>query len=400
MYVGQRDSDAHAKHPYVSPEVVTLWEQTAKDLESMGAEVVYIDFPLITNYENDSSSGEANNVDGRPANWNLLERGILIAQAWDAFLVDNKDPNIKCLADIKDPAMLFPKPPDYKPDRFLEVRNWIDYPGLPKMVQDGSIQDIQGMEQALKALEAQRKRDLEDWMDHNGLDVVAFPAQGDVGLADLEFNIDSTTHSLQVGVKYSNGNRAIRHLGVPTVSVPMGVMREKKMPVNITFAGKAYEDTKLLEYAYAFEQATKRRMPPPFTPELPTDLIRRAFHWSHDNKPIIKSITAVVKAPLTANDELSWSLRGTLHEPSSKFTVQVYVDGEEMYSECVDKVEWAVSLQHQVKRPEVLGWDLKPLAKRDVMVIVVVKRQRSLEETKREASVLWVPIEKAGEVSV
>jgi hypothetical protein len=180
----------------------------------------------------------------------------------------------------------------------------------------------------------------------------------------------------------------------------MGVMNEKKMPVNITFAGKAYEDMKLLEYAYAFEQATKRRVPPPLTPELPTDLIRRAFHWSHDNKPIIKSITAVVKSPLTANDELSWSLRGNLHELSSEFTVQVYVDGEEMYSECVDKVEWAVSLQHQVKRPEVLGWDLKPLAKREIMVIVVVKRQVSLEETKREARALWVPIEKAGEVSV
>lgn len=403
MYVGQKDSDPYAKHPYVSPEVVALWEQTARSLESLGAKVIYTDFPLITNYENDSVSGEANNVDGRPANWNLLERGILIAQAWNAFLVENDDPNIKCLADIKDPAMLFPKPPDYKPDQFLEVRNWIDYPGLPKMVQDGSIHDIQGMEQALKALEAQRKRDLEDWMDKNDLDVVAFPAQGDAGLADLEFNIDSTMHSLQNGVKYSNGNRAIRHLGVPTVSVPMGVMSEKKMPVNITFAGKAYQDTKLLEYAYAFEHATKKRVPPPLTPALPTDVIAHAFPLPPDDKPIIKSVTAVAKpvdASTYADNELSLTVHGTLHEPASENLVQVFVDGYAAYTAMVENAEWKFWTAHPVKRPEVLGWDLKPLPKRDLMVIVVVKRRVGDEVIKKDAKLLWVPVDKAAEVTV
>ena len=44
----------------------------------------------------------------------------------------------------------------------------------------------------------------------------------------MEFEYESTKHSLTNGVKYSNGNRAIRHLGVPTVSVPMGMMEKKK----------------------------------------------------------------------------------------------------------------------------------------------------------------------------
>ncbi|KAH6877667.1 amidase signature domain-containing protein [Alternaria rosae] len=399
MYIGQKDSDPHAKHPYVSPEVVAIWQQAAENIKSMGAEIVYTDFPLITNYENDSVSGEANNVDGRPANWNLLERGILIAQAWDAFLVENDDPKIKCLADIKDPAMLFPKPPDYKPDRFLEVRNWIDYPGLPKMVQDGSIHDIQGMEQALKALEAQRKRDLEDWMDKNGLDVVAFPAQGDVGLADLEFDIDSTTHSLQNGVKYSNGNRAIRHLGVPTVSVPMGVMSDKNMPVNITFAGKAYEDTKLLEYAYAFEQSTKRRIPPPLTPALPTDIIRKAFYRPPENKPLIESVAAVSNAILGLTVQVSMVAHSGFDHPSPATSLEVFVDGEAIFHENANKLEWNVSFADKAQRPEVLGWDLKPLQKRDIMVIVVVKRQLNGEGLQREARVLWVPVDEPDGVS-
>ena len=34
------------------------------------------------------------------------------------------------------------------------------------------------------------------------------------------------------------------------------------MPVGITFIGKAGEDTRLLAFAYAFEQATNRRVRP------------------------------------------------------------------------------------------------------------------------------------------
>jgi Asp-tRNA(Asn)/Glu-tRNA(Gln) amidotransferase A subunit family amidase len=396
MYIGQKDSDPHAKHPYVSSEVIALWSQTAKDLQALGAEVIYTDFPLITHYENDSTSGEANNVDGRPANWNLLERGILIAQAWDQFLVQNDDAKIKCLADIKDPGMLFPRPEEYKPDKFLEVRNWIDYPGLPKMVQKGSIHDIPGMQQALTALEAQRKRDMEDWMEDLGIDVVAFPAQGDVGLADLEFDMESTKHSLTNGVKYSNGNRAFRHLGVPTVSVPMGVMEGKGMPVNITFAGKAYEDATLLGYAFALEKATKRRVVPPLTPELETDIISPRNGPVVRGEPVIETVTAVTKSPLDRHNEMLMTVHGTFTTAAHNTRVQVYIDGKLKYDEVKEKERWGVTFKYEPKRPECLGWDLKSLPMRDVMVIVVGERNGA----RKDARVLWVPVTEAGEVSV
>lgn len=124
--VGQRGSDPHAKQPYVSPEVIEVWKRTAQDLEKIGTEVAYTDFPLVTNYENDSVSREANNVVGAPSNWNQVERGLLIAKAWNAFLEQNGDPDIKSLNDIDDPAMLFSKPEAYVPDTFFEVRNRID----------------------------------------------------------------------------------------------------------------------------------------------------------------------------------------------------------------------------------------------------------------------------------
>jgi Asp-tRNA(Asn)/Glu-tRNA(Gln) amidotransferase A subunit family amidase len=397
MYIGGLDSDPHAKHPYVSSEVIARWKTTEADLKSLGAEIFYTDFPLITNYENDSISGEANNVDGRPANWNLLERGILIAKAWDEFLVQNNDPNIKSLKDIKDSAMLFPKPVGYLPDEFLEVRNWIDYAGLPALIdqiKEASIHDIPGMDQALSALEAQRKRDLEDWMDTNKLDLVAFPAQGDVGLADLETNYESTKHSLTNGVKYSNGNRAIRHLGVPTVSVPMGVMSEKKMPVNITFAGKAYHDANLLEYAYAYEQATKKRIAPPL-PTLTTDRISRRNPTPPKAQgkalSLKVSATAIPSATGLYTLKISGSWNVTQDQSTRQAAIEFWVDGESHGTLMPPGTEWEGEFDYEPKRPECLGWDLKPLAPRKAMVVVLASGLGASEmEGVREGKVIWV----------
>ena len=373
MYIGGRDPDPHAKHPYVSPEVIALWQQTEKDLQALGAEIVYTDFPLVTNYENDSVSGEANNVDGRPADWNLLERGILIAKAWDTFLVQNRDLHIKRLADIKDPSMLFPKPHDYLPDTFLEVRNWIDYPGLPALmpsIQESKIEDIPGMAQALTALEAQRTRDLEDWMDSNTLDIIAFPAQGDVGLSDLEFTSESTQHSLTNGVKYSNGNRAIRHLGVPTVSVPMGIMRDKKMPVNITFVGKAYRDQDLLAYAWAYENAYKRRVAPPldavYSDTIPHRLSPPTTYRLTPTLTLSASTTPVPDRP----GSYTLSISGTCTPSSETGTLAVYVDGALAFTSGLG-ASWGFRMEHTPVRPACLGWDLEPLGAREGLVVGV-----------------------------
>lgn len=352
MYVGQRDSDSHAKHPYVSAEVIEVWKRTAQDLKNLGAEVVYTDFPLVTNYENDSVSHEANNVVGAPSNWNRVERGVLIAKAWNAFLEQNNDSDIKSLNDIDDPAMLFPKPQPYVPDTFFETRNWIDYAGLPSLLQQvegESVFDVPGLEDALKALEAQRKRDLEDWMTENSLDVIAFPAQGDVGLADLEFSLESAKHSLQNGVKYSNGNRAIRHLGVPTVSVPMGVLEGKGMPVNITFADRAYEDVKLLEYAYSFEQATRARISPPLQP-LETDIARANRKLERGRGSL--NLSVGVRTTKLGSRGVRLDVQGMISIDGTDREVQILVDGEQLWKDQVTTESWHVRLDYTPVRSE------------------------------------------------
>lgn len=50
--------------------------------------------------------------------------------------------------------------------------------------------------------------------------------------------------------------------GYPHVTVPMGQV--SGLPVGLSFIGPAWSDARLLQYAYAFEQATRHRQPPAF----------------------------------------------------------------------------------------------------------------------------------------
>lgn len=388
MYIGETDSHPNAKPTTVSPGVVDLWNRACADLEEAGARVIKTDFPLVTNYEDDSVSKEANNVDGAPAWWNDYERGTLVAKAWDDFLIANGDAHLSDLTKVN-PHLLFPKPDGYIPDLFVERKNLIDYSKIPQLareLKDVSIYDLPGLEQALQALEAQRRRDLEDWMDANRLDLVAFPANGDVGRADLEFNVDSARHALQNGVKYSHGNRAVRHLGVPTVSVPMGVATDTNMPVNVTFAGKAYADEQLLRYAYAYEQKSRRRTVPPLTPELPTDRVTRglkpAATQAGDGRLILDAWAS--RCSDGGLDKIN--VTGKLTGGAGAAWVKVYLDGKPAPPATVEDGHWEVVEEYQPPRTTRLSYLLTPIPPSSAMVLVVA----SCERAHSAAKLLWV----------
>jgi amidase len=73
----------------------------------------------------------------------------------------------------------------------------------------------------------------------------------------------------------STGANLVARPGYPTVIVPFGMVRNaptpafpdgfeaRPAPFGVSFAGLACSEPRLIEIAYAFEQATKRRVPPP-----------------------------------------------------------------------------------------------------------------------------------------
>lgn len=58
--------------------------------------------------------------------------------------------------------------------------------------------------------------------------------------------------------------------GYPTIIVPAGYQTlNNKNPLGLSFLAKAYEEDKLIGYAYDFEQASLARVTPSSTPPLP-----------------------------------------------------------------------------------------------------------------------------------
>ncbi|MGE8190312.1 amidase [Pseudomonas sp. NPDC086278] len=250
------------------PTVISLWQAARKALETAGAEVIEVDFPLVSNCEGD-----------RPGAPTVFTRGLvskeflhnelwdLSAWAFDDFLRANNDPKLNRLADVDGP-LIFPHDPGTLPNREDDLAAGMDE--YVKMAERGITpwDQIASVPDGLRGLEATRKIDLEDWMDRLGLDAVLFPTVADVGPANADVDLQSADIAWSNGIWVANGNLAIRHLGVPTVTVPMGVMADIGMPVGLTFAGRAYDDSALLRFASAFEATGSKRLIPPRTPAL------------------------------------------------------------------------------------------------------------------------------------
>ncbi|WP_341955007.1 amidase [Salinibacterium sp. TMP30] len=249
--------------------VIALWEEAREALIAAGAEVIDVDFPVVSNYEGDRVGAPTIATRG-VVSQEFLHREIidLSSWGWEDFLQSNNDPRLNTLTII-DGATIFPRPDGALRDRYDGFDDDItQYPDFVRAHDFTSFLDIPDLAEGLHGLERTRQVDLEEWMTSLGLDAVVFPAVADVGLADMDVEPDSADLGWRNGVWVANGNLAIRHLGIPTVTVPMGTMSDTGMPVGLTFAGRAYDDTALLEIGCAFEATAVRRTQPPRTPSL------------------------------------------------------------------------------------------------------------------------------------
>ncbi|MGH9313483.1 MAG: amidase family protein [Vicinamibacterales bacterium] len=116
---------------------------------------------------------------------------------------------------------------------------------------------------------ADRAQDLA--LTRTGLDAVFNGPDGIEGTAD---DFDA------ILFPRNGGAGAPAKAGYPSIVVPGGFTPPvgavvNPIPFGVTFSGPAFSEPKLLAIAYAFEQATKHRVPPESTPPLPSDLVRR-----------------------------------------------------------------------------------------------------------------------------
>lgn len=252
------------------PSVLDLWDGARQRLEGLGAEVVVINVPLFERYERPRLPGVPHVLDQLPATWGSAEQQHLLPYGWDDFLRANGDPTCGTLAAVH-PDEIAPRLPGTLPDRFDDEADRFAH---AVAFARAGIPDPRGREDVaagLLALRALRSSLFEDWLAEQELDAIVFPANADVGAANAEVDPDAADHAWSNGVRFSHGNVAVRQLGIPTVTVAMGIMADIGMPVGLTFAGSAYADLDLLRFAAAFEAggSGSLRRPPPTTPALP-----------------------------------------------------------------------------------------------------------------------------------
>lgn len=316
LYIGE-DTDAFDP-PVIRDSVRVLWDRAADDLRRLGAEVVVVDFPVVSQYEEDRPGAEGLPARGLvPPTWRAMEGGVLTAFALDEFLRVNGDPALSSWADV-DGDTVFPTSDAPVPVWITRARGGFDWQRLAELVKSGlpaSRDEVPGFADLLRGLEDARRIDVEEWMTSERLDAVVFPAAGDVGRSDLFTRPESLEHASRNGVVYSNGNRAIRHLGIPTVTVPMGFMFDTQMPVGLTFAGRAYSDDLLLDCASAFENATRRRLPAFLAPALPGDRLVGTGASEGDARHTVDIV----------RDARAWRITVRLAHPDP--VAQVWADG-------------------------------------------------------------------------
>lgn len=324
LYVNGEPDSAYPIHTRDS--VMNLWHTMRDDLMAAGAEVIETDFPVVENYEGLQPNSQTM-VDRGMVPAEFLERELSELSVWalESFLASNGQPGLRGLTDT-DPARIFPHPTGALPDRygilpFDTAYDLADYVAIAKAGVT-PFDRIPSVEAGMRGLEDVRRVDFEKWLQDNRFDAVVFPAVADVGPADADVNVASADVAWRNGVWVANGNLVPRHLGIPTVTVPMGTMSDTSMPVGATLAGAAYSDTTLLRIARSVEALGTRREPPSRTPAL---LDERVFDGIGrvGESDVSVAVTDVRIRPGSASDELTF----VVEADGSIDDLQAFVDG-------------------------------------------------------------------------
>ncbi len=111
-----------------------------------------------------------------------------------------------------------------------------------------------------------REEGIDKAMDDNRLDAIVAPSNAPTWMIDLVTG--------DCGSGYINSSSMPAVAGYPNITLPAGFLRE--LPIGISFFGRAWSESTLLKFAYAFEQLTKARRPPKYFPTARPDVPEEA----------------------------------------------------------------------------------------------------------------------------
>jgi amidase len=140
---------------------------------------------------------------------------------------------------------------DFNKSDSIELR-YFDQSLLEQAEKKGDLKS----EEYLKALSTMMKATRQDGIDKvmaaNKLDAIIAPTGSPAWKTDL-----------LLGDHFVGGSSSLAAIsGYPAITVPMGFIDD--LPVGITFFGRAWNESLLLEIAYSYEQGTKHRKAPKY----------------------------------------------------------------------------------------------------------------------------------------
>ncbi len=207
-------------------KVDSLMNAAVLFMKSAGAEVVEISYPI-------------------PREINTASFQVLLYEFKDGlnkYLATlDSSVHVKSLAELI----------EYNKKDSVELR-YFDQQLLIMAQEKGDINSPEYIKLLGEMLKGMREEGVDKVMDQNRLDALIAPTGAPAWKTDL-INGDNFLGS-------SSSYAAIS--GYPAITVPMGFI--DKMPVGISFFGRAWSEPMLIEIAYSYEQGTKHRKSPEF----------------------------------------------------------------------------------------------------------------------------------------
>jgi len=209
-----------------SDRVDTIMKQAIAFMKRQGAEVIEVEAPKSSEYEDASFEVMLYEFkDGLNRYFNGLE-GDIPVKSLKELIAFNKSDSIE--------LRYF----DQKILEMAEKKGDLTSPGYKNSLD--------------KMLKATRENGINKMMDSGKLDALIAPTGDPAWKTDLI-----------LGDHYRGGSSSLAAIsGYPAITVPMGFI--ENLPVGLTFFGRAWSESILIEIAYSYEQGTKHRRAPKY----------------------------------------------------------------------------------------------------------------------------------------